>query len=91
MNKEIHEEALGHAAREARERLDARLRIKRYVYNMSFVHAICICFLLSCTVDELQAQQLGMHEAGQERRVQPWTAAQDPWQRAEAGVLFQEV
>ncbi|XP_065039799.1 uncharacterized protein LOC135674171 isoform X1 [Musa acuminata AAA Group] len=30
MNKEIHEEALGHAAREARERLDARLRIKRH-------------------------------------------------------------
>ncbi|THU66921.1 hypothetical protein C4D60_Mb05t19270 [Musa balbisiana] len=28
MNKEIHEEALGHTAREARERLDARLRIK---------------------------------------------------------------
>ncbi|URE05683.1 zinc finger family protein [Musa troglodytarum] len=30
MNKEIHEEALGHTAREARERLDARLRIKRH-------------------------------------------------------------
>ncbi|RZS28735.1 hypothetical protein BHM03_00062374 [Ensete ventricosum] len=45
LSREIHGEALGHVAREAKERLDTRLRIKRCVGNPA-----CISFL-PCTRD----------------------------------------
>ncbi|CAL9095252.1 unnamed protein product [Musa textilis] len=67
MNKEIHEEALGHTAREARERLDARLRIKRFVNNMSLFMPFASAFfshvpLMSCRHNSLGSMKLGESE-----------------------------